>query len=282
MMARASRYTQDEPPPEDWTPTQAVADPIINNPYEEPAQHWSYQKGQPFQVPGRRPAMYWYKSRRVAGGQAEIFAEEERDELPLVNRLRTDVKRWRESGYRGASRVTKDLFAHWWRNDVPLRLFFCQVEAAETLIYLLEMALPGRLRSTGFRKFRVGHEDIEALLQGSKPESWEEISKDFFPRLIDDAGDSLLPLRRLGCKMATGTGKTIVMAMLAAWAFCNRGRNPASVRYPNGILVCAPNVTVKERLRVLKPFGSHNYYDKFDLVPRRYLELLGSGTDHSS
>ena len=276
-MAKQPRYTQDEPPPADWTPTQAVADPVINSPYEEPAQHWSYQDGQPFQVPGRRPAMYWYRSQKIAGGQADIFAEEERDELPLVNRLRADVKRWRESGYRGASTVTKDLFAHWRRSDIPLRLFFCQVEAAETLIYLLEMALPTRLRSTGFRKFRAGQEDMEALLKGSKPESWEEISKDFFPRLIDDPGDSLLPLRRLGCKMATGTGKTIVMAMLVTWAFCNRGRNPASARYPNGILVCAPNVTVRERLRVLKPFAPNNYYDKFDLVPRRYRDLLGSG-----
>ena len=81
-----------------------------------------------------------------------------------MNRLRADVKRWRESGYRGASTVTKDLFAHWRRSDIPLRLFFCQVEAAETLIYLLEMVLPGRVSSTGFRKFQVGQGDIEALL----------------------------------------------------------------------------------------------------------------------
>ena len=61
-MAKQPRYTQDEPPPADWTPTQAVADPVINSPYDEPTQHWSYQDGQPFQVPGRRPAMYWYRS----------------------------------------------------------------------------------------------------------------------------------------------------------------------------------------------------------------------------
>ena len=94
-MAKGRRYAQDEPPPADWTPTQAVSDPVINSPYEEPTRHWSYQDGEPFQVPGRRPAMYWYRSKKLAGGQADIFAEEQRDELPLVNRLRADVRRWR-------------------------------------------------------------------------------------------------------------------------------------------------------------------------------------------
>lgn len=118
MTAGRRRYTQDEPPPDDWAPTQAVSDPIINSAYEEPSQHWSYKDGEPFEVPGRRPAMYWYKSRKVAGGQTDVFAEEERDELPLVNRLRVDVGRWRASGYRGASKVTRDLFAQWRRDDL--------------------------------------------------------------------------------------------------------------------------------------------------------------------
>ena len=276
-MPKRRSYAQDEVPPDDWAPTQAVRDPVINRPYGEPTAYWSYRDGEPFEVPGRRPAMYWYRTEKLGGGQRDIFAEEQRDELPLVNRLRVDVKRWRESGYRGASGVTKDLLAHWSRRDLPLPLFFCQREAAETLIYLLEMAIPGRLRSTGFQKFQVDPDAVDALLSGRMPQAWEDTSKDFFPRLVDDPGDSLMPLRRLGCKMATGTGKTIVMAMVAAWAFCNRGRNPASVRYPNGILVCAPNVTVKKRLRVLTPGAPNNYYDKFDLVPRRYNDLLRSG-----
>ena len=223
--------------------------------------------------------MYWYKSRRVAGGQADLFAEEERDELPLVNRLRADVGRWRDSWYRGASKVTKDLFAQWRRDDLGRPLFFCQLEAAETLIYLLEMAIPGRLASTRFKKFQVGPKDFRSLLNGQvAPEHWEDISREFFPRLVDAPADAaLLPLRRLGCKMATGSGKTIVMAMIAAWAFCNRGRNPASERYPSGILVCAPNVTVRQRLQVLDPGDPKNYYDDFDLVPPKYRTLLGAG-----
>ena len=279
MKAGRRRYTQDEPPPDNWAPTQAVSDPIINRAYEEPSQHWSYKDGEPFEVPGRRPAMYWYKSRRVAGGQTDVFAEEERDELPLVNRLRADVGRWRASGYRGASKVTRDLFAQWRRNDLARPLFFCQLEAAETLIYLLEIAIPGRLTSTRFRNFQVGPEDFRDLFGGvGAPAGWEDVSQEFFPRLVDQPADAtLLPLRRFGCKMATGSGKTIVMAMIAVWAFCNRGRNPASERYPSGILVCAPNVTVRQRLQVLDPGNPKNYYDDFDLVPARYRTLLGAG-----
>ena len=227
-MPRKPRYTQDQEPPEGWRPTQAVPEPVINTPYAEPAKHWSYRDGRPFEVAGRRPAMYWYASKKLAKGQEDLFAEEERDELPLVNRLRADVRRWRAAGYRGASSVTKDLLRHWSSADLPRPLFFCQREAAETAIYLLEMALPGRLPSTGYRNFEVSAEDLSRLLAGETPD-FPEISPDFFPRLIDSPADAdLLPLRRLGCKMATGSGKTVVMAMLVAWAFCNRGRNPAT------------------------------------------------------
>ena len=77
----------------------------------------------------------------------------------------------------------------------------------------------------------------------------------------------LIPPRRLGCKMATGSGKTVVMAMLIAWAFCNRGINPESRDFPSAVLVCCPNLTVKERLQVLRPEHPGNYYTEFDVVP---------------
>src|SRR6202011_6353812 len=90
----------------------------------------------------------------------------------------------------------------------------------------------------------------------------------FWPMLIDRAADvGLVPLRRLGCKMATGSGKTVVMALLVSWAFCNRGLNPSSTEYPNAVLICCPNLTVKERLQVLRPDNPGNYYAAFDLVP---------------
>ena len=66
--------------------------------------------------------------------------------------------------------------------------------------------------------------------------------------------------------MATGAGKTVVMTMLIAWAFCNRGVNRATQEYPSAVLVCCPNLTVKERLQVLRPDNPNNYFAAFDLV----------------
>ncbi len=266
-------------PTEKWRPTQAVPDPILNNPYEEPQAHWIYQDGKPFRQPGRRPASYYFKVKRTGTEQQVLFAEEERDDLPLVNRIRDDVKRWREAGYRGASKITKDLLRHWNDPSRQRRLFFCQIEAAETLIYLLELAIPERLGATGFRNFKVDQVTIGKLLAGVDPE-FEEIGRKELqqPRLVDIPADAgLLPLTRLGCKMATGSGKTIVMAMLVAWAFANRGTNPATSRFPSAVLVCAPNLTVKNRLQVLRPEHEGNYYDAFDLLPPLYREHMSAG-----
>ena len=96
-----TRKPGEEAPPADWLPTQAVDNPILSGPYDEPKEHWLYREGVPFKVPGRRPASYWFKTQKVGERQQGLFAEEDRDELPLVNRLRADVKRWREAGYRG-------------------------------------------------------------------------------------------------------------------------------------------------------------------------------------
>ncbi len=278
-MAGRGKITQNEEPPSGWRPTQSVDEPVLHSPYEEPSSHWSYVEGVPSKVPFRRPASYYYRSKKVGSAQVEMYAEEERDDLPLVNRLRTDVKRWRESGYRGASPVTKDLLAWWARPDALRPLFYCQREAAETVIYLLELALPGRLSATGFRTFQVAAEDLDRLHRGERPK-FDELrpNADFFPRLVDPPVDSsLLPLRRLGCKMATGSGKTALMSMIISWAFCNRGRNPGSTWFPSAVLVCAPNLTVRKRLQVLYPADPKNYYDEFELVPGKYRELLGSG-----
>jgi type III restriction enzyme len=128
----------------------------------------------------------------------------------------------------------------------------------------------GKSSRTGFKAFTLSEENLARLLKGERPqgEKFDLASRDFSPKLIDRPFDTgLLPLRRLGCKMATGSGKTVVMAMLIAWAFCNRGVNPASTEFPNAVLVCCPNLTVKERLQVLRPDDPDNYYAAFDLVP---------------
>jgi type III restriction enzyme len=262
-------------------PIQPVEKPILCNPYAEPNDHWIYDRdtGKASRAGFRRPAGYWYKTERTGAQQLQLLAEEERDDLPLVNLLREDVRRWREADYRGSSNVTKELLRWWARADHARRLFFCQREAVETIIYLAEIRIAGKSSRTGFHRFSLSEEDLKQLLRGERP-SFQGVG-DFFATLADrpygPGGENLLPLRRLGCKMATGSGKTVVMAMLIAWAFCNRGQNPQSKEYPSGVLVCCPNLTVKERLQVLRPENPENYYTAFDLVPVKFRPLMQCG-----
>lgn len=276
-MARKTKPEQAVLIAPDEAPVQSVPDPILCSPYHEPTKHWVYRKGTPYVMDGRRPASYFYKDKRTGESQESLYAEENRDDLPLVNRLRADVKRWREADYRGATDVTKELLRYWSRPDRHRRLFFCQREAVETIIYLLELRIPGRSRATGFQNFECSDDDLQLLLKGEKPH-FDLSQTRVFPTLVDQPADaSMLPLRRLGCKMATGSGKTVVMSMLIAWAFCNRGRFPLSTEYPNAVVVCCPNLTVKSRLQVLRPDGPDNYYEQFEIVPSKYREYLRAG-----
>lgn len=275
-MARPPKPATTAAEPKDWSPTQPVPSPVLNRPFEEPAKHWRYADGKPTEIHTRRPASYYYVTKKVGSKQEVLFADEKEDRLELVNRLRNDVRAWRESDYKGASNVTKTLLRHWFHAERPRRVFFCQREAVETVIYLLELGIPNQLGKTGRRKFEVDGGTIQRLLAGERPD-FLDADATAWPRLVDPAPEHVLPLRRLGCRMATGSGKTLVMAMLITWAFCNRAMNGASRHFPNGILVCAPNVTVRKRLQVLRPGEPGNYYDQFDLVPRAYRDLLGMG-----
>src|SRR5208337_2975033 len=101
----------------------------------------------------------------------------------------------------------------------------------------------------------------------------------FWPSLIDRPASATAPLlRRMCTKLATGSGKTLVAGMLITWALVNRAISPESREYPDVVLVCAPNLTVKERLAVLRPDTLGNYYDAFDLVPSKWRPLLARGT----
>ena len=240
---------------QDRLPIQPVEQPILCSPYEEPDAHWRYdtQTGEAIRQFGRREAGYWYKTQRTGSAQMELFQEEERDDLPVVNKLRADVKRWRDSKYERATPVTKELLRHWAREDLPRRLFFCQREAVETIIYLVEIL---QCRGTRFNP-QFTDKDLAKLVDSPNT-----------PDLRD--------LIRYGCKMATGSGKTVVMAMLIAWAFCNRGQVPSDERFPAAALVVCPNLTIKERLQVLRPEGE-NYYDEFNLIPTKLRPLLNKG-----
>ncbi|MCY4558671.1 MAG: DEAD/DEAH box helicase family protein [Chloroflexi bacterium] len=259
-------------------PIQPVENPILCSPYGEPQEHWLYDTntGLPTRMDGRREASYWFKSQRTGSAQQTLLAEEERDDLPLVNSLRADVRRWREAGWPNASATTKKLLRHWWREDRQRRLFFCQLEAVETVLYLQEILSLGRRTRW---KPQLTRTDFDALTRGENPRPGEWVARVAqHPKLADIPNEKgLEAIRRYACKMATGSGKTVVMAMLIAWAFCNRGTKPGDPRYPRRALVVCPNLTIRERLAVLLPSDRENYYEKFDLVPPSLRPELAKG-----
>lgn len=212
---------------------------IINSPYEEPKKHWRYDREtRTFElVEGQRPAGYV-----VATPGSKSFDDPGIFvEIPLVNQIRPRVKAWREAGYPGITSITRRLLAHWHDPEEfdRRRFFFCQLEAVETLIWLTEAPAAER----------VGIE------------------------IPGDGGD----FDRRCCKMATGTGKTIVMAMVIAWHILNKVANPQDARFSKNVLVVAPGLTVKKRLAVLEPAGAGNYYEAFDIVPSTLLDKLRQG-----
>lgn len=284
MVARTNgrRRGGTGPQPQQGVPIQPVEQPILCPPYREPHLHWHYdaQTGAASKEPGRRPASYWYKTERTGSAQLSLLPDEQQDDLPLPNMLREDVRRWREADYRGATPATRELLRHWSREDRERRLFFCQREAVETLILLAELRFTGRTGRLRFKP-RLSDDDLHRLLRGMPPgpEFGLVAGAAFYPALVDRPADpNAQALRRMCAKLATGSGKTLIAAMLIAWAFVNRGISPDSREYPDVALVCAPNLTVKERLQVLKPSAPGNYYAAFDLVPAKWEPLLRRGT----
>ena len=225
-----------------------VDNPIINSPFDEPTCYWDYQEGQPVLAGGRRPAGYYLKP-RTRGPQLSLF-EEEFVPLAAVNLIRERVRGWREKGYPGVTALTRRLLDHWRDPDRERRLFFCQREAAETLIWLVE----------GSPAERQG-----ILVPKDEPNEPQSIAKGY------------QALARCAVKMATGSGKTVVMGMLIAWQVLNKLTNPQDRRFSDAVLLVCPNLTIRERLQVLLPWKPNNYYQHFDLVPPGLLERLQQG-----
>ena len=197
---------------------------IICNPYEMPAKHYKFDsKHDRYRmIYGRRPS--GYQSMRESGTYGEHV------KIDSINKIRRHVDAWRDKGYPGTTRITRTLLNHWKYRDEN-RLFFCQIEAIETIIYATE------------------HQNvIDGIIKG-------------------DGG----PFGRYCTKMATGTGKTVVMAMLIVWQVLNTGSE-----YTKNILVVTPNLTVKDRLAELQPGNTDNIYNKFDLVPPAMKGMLSS------
>jgi hypothetical protein len=112
-----------------------VPNPILSSPFEEPKEHWWILEGEPAERrPGRRPALYFYRDPKRETDERGGLAIE----MKLVNLIRERVKAWRESGHAGVTRTTLELLQHWRRDGRDRRLFFAQIEAVETIIFLVE------------------------------------------------------------------------------------------------------------------------------------------------
>jgi len=240
-------------------PEQFFEKPILNSPYEYPSRHWELDaSGQPTNriVDNRRRAEFITpipkpKKRKKKVNEREFVFDEGKglstetqryDPTPIINNIRRHVDEWRTRPNASDWLVTPEtarLLQHWRQHKFQsLRPFYCQVEAAETAIWLMEVA--PKFGNTG--KTFLDH--LEAANKEANPE-----------------------LMRLALKLATGAGKTTVMAMLIAWQTINAVRRPNSKRFTRGFLVVCPGLTIRDRLRVLQPNDPDSYYKDRELVP---------------
>jgi type III restriction enzyme len=238
--------------------------PILNSPYEYPARHWELDSdGQPTQqiIEKRRGAQFITpipKPRKqklarevqrdliLGEGAGVSTATQLYDPTPVINELRHRVDQWRaikDPGSWGVTPETARLLRHWRSHAFSaVRPFFCQIEAVETAVWLTEVA----------------------------PSN--QNGKRFLEHLANANADANPELNRLALKLATGAGKTTVMAMLIAWQTINAVRRPNSKKFTRGFLVVAPGLTIKDRLRVLQPNDPDSYYASRELVPGDMLE----------
>jgi type III restriction enzyme len=237
--------------------------PILNSPYSMPLRHWELDdQGQPTQrvVEARRRAEFITpipkpKKRKSAPEQGTFALHEDQgistqaqqyDTTTTINEVRGHVDRWRSLPNPAQWQVTPEtarLLQHWRGNTFgDVRPFFCQVEAVETAIWLTEVA----------PQSAAGKRLLDHLGRANKEAN---------PQLM-----------RLALKLATGAGKTTVMAMIIAWQTINAVRRPGSKQFTRGFLICAPGLTIKDRLRVLQPNDPDSYYSTRELVPGDMLE----------
>jgi type III restriction enzyme len=236
--------------------------PILNSPYERPGRHWELDEaGQPTQriIERRRPADFITPipkpKKKKSTAQANLVFDEGKglstekqqyDPTSIINEVRGYVEAWRALPNAGQWQVTPEtarLLQHWRSHAfTDARPFFCQVEAVETAIWLTEVA----------PQSRNGRRLLDHL---------DAANKDANPALS-----------RLALKLATGAGKTTVMAMLIAWQTVNAVRHPASKQFTRGFLICAPGLTIRDRLRVLQPNDPDAYYANRELVPSDMLD----------
>jgi type III restriction enzyme len=236
--------------------------PILNSPYGCPERHWELDsQGQPTQkiIEHRRSAEFITpipKPKKQGRKQSPLIfdeglglstAKQQYDHTAIINGVRNQVDKWRRLPNASDWRVSPEtarLLQHWRHHKFSgIRPFFCQVEAVETAIWLTEVAP------------QIG-----------------KAGESFIEHLANASNDANPELMRLALKLATGAGKTTVMAMLIAWQSVNAARHPQSKRFTHGFLIVAPGLTIKDRLRVLQPNDPDSYYSSRELVPGDMLE----------
>lgn len=229
-----------------------IDNPILNSPFDEPERHWRFsEEGITGDVnEGRRVSAYFMPIARTKKADQLQFESEwtadRIEENTFINQVRERVGLWRRGGYPGVTLTTRRLLEYWQRPDRDRRLFFCQIEAVETAIY-------------------VG----EVVNKQSHPDSW------IVRALRDQADDANPGLFRVAHKMATGSGKTVVMAMLIAWQALNKFANKQDARFTDAFLIVSPGITIRDRLRVLLPESPDNYYRERDVLPNVDIARLG-------
>ena len=241
------------------------ANPILNNPYEEPRYHYATSESGELDydriIEGRRiftPDIKVIPTKQ--GEQKSIFSVNDLEEeygTELINLIRKEVGQWRAACYPQTTRVTKELLSFWFndpeRHDTK-RMFFAQREAVETTVWLNEVA----------EKSNAGNHILERL------KSYQTIN-----------GQAENNLPRIAFKMATGTGKTVVMAALILYHFFNRQEYRSDIRFADNFLLVTPGITIKDRLGVLfvdtlnsSPQNIQDYYRVRSLVPRNLERML--------
>ncbi len=236
-----------------------VGEPIQNSPFEEPKRYWYIREGEHPQLieDSRRAAVVFPpRDQKRAWDEDERILRPSKEyangfEMVMVNLIRERVAEWKKQGYPGLTRTTLELIEWWTREGRKQNLFYAQLEAALTVIFLKE-----------------GRQDFLQGITIPRDEPSDEARQ----------SDGYTGFERYACKMATGAGKTTVMGMLAAWSILNKVNDRGDSRFSDTVLVICPNVTIKGRLEELKPErGEASIYRTRDLVPERLMPTLAQG-----
>ena len=227
-----------------------IENPVINSPFDEPKRHFKFtDEGITNEIVGKRRVSSYFipiAKPKKRGKQLVLHTEWTQDrveENKFINEVRAKVEKWRQGGHLGLTKTTAQLLDYWCNPQRDKKLFFCQIEAAETAIYITEVA--GKYGDAWIENdLRRGNEDANPLLF------------------------------RVAFKMATGSGKTVVMAMLIASHALNKLANPQDARFSDAFLIVTPGITIRDRLRVLLPNDPQNYYCERDLLPPELMEEL--------